>query len=102
MFATTAAQSVPSMEHILWKCSHPTYRALRTRPKPRSDLRSRLGWSPNAMPFQEEVALIPMMGDVRKSEVPLRRQRASSQGWCGWSGGPGVQCRDVRFLEILA
>ena len=83
-------QCVPSMEHILWRCPHPTYRVLRTRPKPRSDLRSRMGWSPVPMPFQDEVALITMMGEIRRSEVSLRRHRASWQGWRGWSGGPGL------------
>ena len=68
-------------------CSHPTYRALRTRPKPRSVLRSRLGWSPIPMPFQEEVALITMMGDIRRSEVSSSTP-CFLAGLARWSGGP--------------
>ena len=48
---------VPSTEHVLlWECPHPALVALRTHTKPRSALRSRLGWSPNAVPFNQEVA----------------------------------------------
>ena len=65
------APCVPSVEHVLWECSHPAYVALRTRTKPHSTLRSRLGWSPNALPFNEEVALITMLGGLRKTEVSL-------------------------------
>ena len=81
---------VPSVEHVLWECSHPAYVALRTRTKPHSALRSRLGWSPNALPFNEEVALISMLGGMRNTEVSLRRHRPSWRGWRGWGEGRGL------------